>query len=228
MIPSRFAIEMINRGWILRNENSWWKPNPMISSAKDRFTVDFEKVYFFVKSNKYDFRQQFVPLSPNTDMEYRKQLRANKRYNVKDPYKNNMPFAYHGKATKKYKGTRAQNPSDVKRRAMKSLVKQGGKRNMRTTWKIKTESCKLAHVATFPPRLVETPIKAGCPIGGIVLDPFLGIGTTILTAQWLDRVGLGFEISPDFAELIPSRLKQIPKLSDSKAKHPKQRTLAEY
>ena len=56
-IPSRFAIEMCNRGWILRNEIIWHKPNCMPSSAIDRFTVDFEKVFFFVKSKKYYFNQ---------------------------------------------------------------------------------------------------------------------------------------------------------------------------
>jgi len=60
-IPSRFAIEMCNRGWILRNELIWWKPNCMPSSVKDRFTVDFEKIFFFVKSKKYYFETQYEP-----------------------------------------------------------------------------------------------------------------------------------------------------------------------
>jgi len=61
LIPQRFAIEMVNRGWILRNVIIWHKPNPMPSSAKDRFTVDFEYVYFFVKSKKYWFEPQYEP-----------------------------------------------------------------------------------------------------------------------------------------------------------------------
>jgi len=58
-IPSRFAIEMANRGWILRNEIIWHKPNCMPSSVKDRFTVDFEKIFFFVKNKKYYFETQY-------------------------------------------------------------------------------------------------------------------------------------------------------------------------
>ena len=58
-IPSRFAIEMTNRGWILRNRIIWHKPNCMPSSAKDRFTVDFEELFFFVKSKKYYFEPQY-------------------------------------------------------------------------------------------------------------------------------------------------------------------------
>lgn len=52
LIPQRFAIEMVNRNWILRNVIIWHKPNPMPSSATDRFTVDYEFVFFFTKSNK--------------------------------------------------------------------------------------------------------------------------------------------------------------------------------
>jgi DNA modification methylase len=61
-IPSRFAIEMCNRGWILRNEIIWYKPNCMPASVKDRFTVDFEKLFFFVKQENYRFEQQYDPL----------------------------------------------------------------------------------------------------------------------------------------------------------------------
>jgi site-specific DNA-methyltransferase (adenine-specific) len=62
-IPSRFAIEMCDRGWVLRNEIVWHKPNCMPASVKDRFTVDFEKIFFFVKSKKYYFEQQLEPVS---------------------------------------------------------------------------------------------------------------------------------------------------------------------
>jgi len=66
-IPSRFAIEMCNRGWILRNEIIWHKPNCMPSSVRDRFTVDFEKIFFFTKSKKYYFETQYEPLqAPET------------------------------------------------------------------------------------------------------------------------------------------------------------------
>jgi len=69
LIPQRFAIEMVSRGWILRNVLIWHKPNPMPSSAKDRFTVDFEYVYFFVKNKKYWFEQQFEPYLTESNAE---------------------------------------------------------------------------------------------------------------------------------------------------------------
>ena len=61
MIPFRFAIEMVNRGWILRNTIIWHKRNCMPSSVKDRFTVDYEYLFFFVKNKKYWFETQYEP-----------------------------------------------------------------------------------------------------------------------------------------------------------------------
>jgi len=104
-IPSRFSIEMQNRGWILRNKIIWHKPNCMPSSVTDRFTVDFEEIFFFVKNKKYWFEQQF-------------------------------------------EGTQCQDTKG---------------RNKRTVWKIPTQPFPDAHFAVFPEKLVETPIKAGCP-----------------------------------------------------------------
>ncbi len=71
-IPNRFADEMILRGWILRNEIIWHKPAAMPSSVRDRFTVDFEKIFFFVKSPHYHFEQQFEPYAESTFGRYRR------------------------------------------------------------------------------------------------------------------------------------------------------------
>jgi site-specific DNA-methyltransferase (adenine-specific) len=65
-IPSRFAIEMTNRNWLLRNEIIWHKTNAIPSSARDRFNPDFEKVFFFTKNRKYYFCTQYEPLAPST------------------------------------------------------------------------------------------------------------------------------------------------------------------
>ena len=92
-IPSRFSIEMCNRGWILRNTIIWHKPNCMPSSIKDRFTVDFEYIFFFVKNKKYCFETQYEPHKNTIDVEYRKKLRSGKQYNTKEPYKNNIPYS---------------------------------------------------------------------------------------------------------------------------------------
>ncbi len=92
-IPARFQLEMVNRGWILRNVIIWHKPNCMPSSAKDRFTIDFEYVFFFVKNKKYWFETQYEKFANGSDVEYRKKLRVGKRYDLKKPYENNTPYS---------------------------------------------------------------------------------------------------------------------------------------
>ena len=141
-IPFRFVIEMINRGWILRNTLIWHKNNVMPSSAKDRFTVDFEYLFFFSKQQKYYFNQ----------------------------------------------------------------IKEENGRNKRTVWEINTKPYKEAHFAVFPEALIETPILAGCPPKGIVLDIFMGSGTTGLVALKNNRKYVGIELNEEYIGMAEKRL----------------------
>ena len=166
LIPERFAIKMIDSGWILRNKIIWKKRNCMPSSAKDRFTVDYEYIYFFTKSKKYYFKTQYEPYSPITVKEFEKE--------------------YNGKGIKDYEDNGVQNPSDVKRRIIKSGIKFGGVKRKgygnpvysgkewefdlegkgrikRCIWTINTKPFKGAHFAVFPEELVERCMDAGCP-----------------------------------------------------------------
>lgn len=147
LIPFRFAIAMVNRGWILRNTIIWQKPNAIPESVQDRFTVDFEYLFFFVKSKHYWFAQQQEP--------------------AKEP-----PWV----------------------------------RNKRSVWPISTKAFSGNHFAVYPEALLETPIKAGCPKGGIVLDPFLGSGTTALVAQRLGRRWIGIELNAEYVQLARRRI----------------------
>lgn len=186
MIPERFAIGMIDAGWILRNQIIWHKPNQMPQSATDRFTVDFEKIFFFTKQPKdYYFEQQFEPYSENSDMAYRIKLRAGKSYNLteENPYKKNTPLL--GGSTYNEEG-----------------------KNMRTVWSINTEPFSGAHFATYPEQLVSRMIKAGCPIGGLVLDPFMGAGTTALVSKKLNRNYVGFEINEKYKQMAEKRIEK--------------------
>lgn len=153
LIPFRFATEMVRRGWILRNTICWQKPNVIPESVTDRFTIDFEYLFFFVQSPRYSFQQQFEPA---TD-----------------------------------RGT----------------LKRGVYvRNKRCVWSIPTRPFAGNHFATFPEALLDVPIQAGCPVGGIVLDPFLGSGTTALVAERLGRQWIGIELNPDYVRLAEERL----------------------
>jgi len=142
LIPQRFAIEMVNRGWILRNTIIWKKPNCMPSSANDRFTVDFEYLFFFVKSKSYWFEQQFEPLKESS------LLRA--RY---DSFSLKTDTGIRG----------GMNLENQKKAFNKMLNPECQGANKRCVWIIPTQPFPEAHFATFPEKLIETPIKAGCP-----------------------------------------------------------------
>lgn len=151
-IPSRFAIEMCDRGWILRNKIIWHKPNVMPQSMKDRFTVDFEEVFFFVKSDEYYFEQQREPLAA-VSIERVKHGWKSKKANAS---------VMNGKGIDVEKmGERFANPLG---------------RNKRAVWKIPTSSSRFTHIAMFPEALIEPMIQAGCPRGGVRLGYLLWVG----------------------------------------------------
>ena len=176
MIPQRFAIEMINRGWILRNTIIWHKPNAMPHSVKDRFTVDFEYLYFFSKKKKYYFKQQLEPFK-------------SKPTKLRDKRNEDYGAAYLSPL-----GKGMRNGYEV------------GARNKRTTWTINTRPCKEAHFAVYPETLCETPIDAGCPEGGVVLDPFFGAGTTGLVAKKQNKDFIGIELNSDYIKIAERRI----------------------
>ena len=179
-IPNKFADEMIGAGWFLRNEIIWHKPSCIPSAATDRFTANFEKIFFFTKSKMYDFNQQFEPYAESTI----------KRYNY--------PMSGNGKngAYKEISGA----PCD------KMMRYNPNGRNMRTVWTIPFEGSKDAHFAMYPSKLIETPILAGSPEGGIVLDPFMGGGTTAITAKRLSRHYIGFELNSEYVDIALKRV----------------------
>lgn len=182
-IPSRFAIEMTNRGWILRNEIIWHKPNCMPSSVKDRFTVDYEKLFFFTKSKKYYFEQQKEPIKQESI----------KRYNA----------GFND--TKKRKSLRETGSANHE---LTKVPPYDG-RNKRCVWSITTNPFKGSHFAVFPPELVETPIKAGCPIDGVVLDIFMGGGTTGLVAKKLGGNYIGIELNEKYIKMANKRISKV-------------------
>ena len=137
-IPSRFAIEMTDRGWILRNEIIWYKTSCMPASVRDRYTVDFEKMFFFTKNPKYYFKQQFEPL--------------------KDVSLKRAEYGWDGVVVD---GIGRNNPEKTDKMGERWANPKG--RNKRTVWNINTASFKGAHFAVYPPELIESPIDASCP-----------------------------------------------------------------
>jgi site-specific DNA-methyltransferase (cytosine-N4-specific) len=187
-IPARFAIEMQNRGWILRNTIIWHKPSCMPCSVKDRFTVDFEYVFFFVKSQKYYFKQQIedYAISSLKDNRYNRILQNN--------------------CKRETEGTLAQNPVQVRNNIFERGLKNG--RNKRCVWSINPARCNDNHFATYPKKLIEPMIDAGCPINGVVLDPFFGTGTTGIVAMEQNKNYIGIDINIDYINIANNKLEK--------------------
>lgn len=185
LLPFRFAIEMSNRGWTVRNVIIWQKPNATPSSAKDRFTVDFEYLFFFSKNKKYYFERQLEPIKQSTYDRCKSGCGINKGAN--------------------YQGLNKTNFERLQKRMLSGEISG---RNTRTVWSIATHAYHGAHFAVFPPALLEIPIKAGCPENGIVLDPFIGSGTTAVVANKLNRKWVGIELNPEYTKLAEIRISQ--------------------
>ena len=219
----RLIIRMIDeQQWILRNTIIWHKPNCMPSSVKDRFTVDFEPVFFFVKSKKYWFETQYekfseVYLNENRPMGVlRQRMYPNSKYNKF----NYAPADHRGENDNTEKNYGLKHPAGhrdwqngMNERGKDAVIKLHPEigRNKRCVWRITTQPFKEAHFATFPEKLIEPMVKAGCPKGGIVLDPFFGAGTTGVVAKKWGKNYLGIELSKEYIKIAKKRISQTPK-----------------
>jgi DNA modification methylase len=168
LIPHRFAIEMVNRGWILRNVIIWSKPNPMPSSAKDRFTVDFEYVFFFVKSKRYFFEPQYEAFLTESNADRPRMGQGDRtQYNQKrrtcKPLEKALDVLLKDTDNKNLKRAKPHSMHQARTEGIDQREFSPLGRNKRTTWVIPTQPTPEAHFATFPEELVRPMVKAGCP-----------------------------------------------------------------
>ncbi len=199
MVANRLAIALQDDGWWVRQEIVWAKPNPMPdSSGRFRPSSSMEKVWFLSKSadHYYDHESVMEPLAaasvarpgqPNISEQLGSD-RANAGRKTNGRMKavkigGNKKGGTHGSAARLFSGNDWEPETDM--------------RLMRNVWTIPTAAFSEAHFATFPPALVEPCIKAGCPIGGIVLDPFGGSGTVGMVADRLGRNAILMELNTD-------------------------------
>lgn len=188
-IPWEVALALKKDGWILRNDIIWHKPNAMPSSVKDRLTVDHEYLFFFTKSKKYFYnsdiiREPHVTFSPNSKMRggrkhFREGITPEKGKNAGNANLHTGDW------------TRAFNPNG---------------RNKRTVWSIPLSKFRDAHFAVFPEKLIEPCILATSQIGDLVLDPFMGSGTTAIVALKNNRKFLGFELIEKYVDIANKRI----------------------
>ncbi len=217
MMPNRFAIKMQEWGWYVRSEIIWAKPNPMPDTVRDRPATSHEKIFMFTKERRYFWDKETVkrPTSENTHARVSKTVmkeeaehRANGGSATRGPAKDHVD-ASSRKMAGEADGAVKRKPSIE---AALSLPVE--KRNLRNyeparfqVWEIPSRSFRGAHFATFPEELARRCIAAGCPPGGMVLDPFGGAGTTGLAAKNLGRQAILIELKPEYAELAASRLR---------------------
>lgn len=201
-IPWMVAFALRADGWYLRQDIVWAKPNPMPESVRDRCTRSHEFIFMFSKSRRYHYDADAIA----EDAIY--SGLANQ-----DAGGFKSPTLFNGKhkagyRTNKQRGhSRRHDGFNARWDAMERAEQCSGKRNKRSVWTVATQGYSEAHFATFPPALIEPCIKAGCPAGGTVLDPFGGAGTTGLVADRLGRNAVLIELNPDYAAMAERRLK---------------------
>ena len=175
-IPWMTAFALRTDGWYLRQDIIWHKPNPMPESVTDRCTKSHEYIFLMAKSQKYYYDYDAIV-----------EVALN-------------PQACGGignKQTSKRKGTGLESEIDYI---------PDGRRNKRDVWTVNTKPYSEAHFATFPEKLIVDMIKAGCPKDGIILDPFMGAGTSAVVARKLNKNFIGFELNKDYITIADKRL----------------------
>ena len=278
-IPDRFKINMIDDGWLCRNEIIWHKPNAMPSSAKTRFNNDYEKMFFFTKDESYYFETQYETAKTkktnkktftNNDNSNSKYINDNQEKSVRQgmsktrgskiietrpklPTQKEFVDFIRSRSTVNYI---FENVQDIKKTTIEHWFRKDAKgfsyptiedwnkikyllddwseefklidyqltyveyetddinknidkgRLKRAVWSINTKPFNGSHFAPYPTDLVKTPILACCPVGGIVLDIFMGSGTTGVVAKQLNRNYIGIEINKEYIEIAEKRIKE--------------------
>lgn len=183
LLPHRFAIGCIDRGWILRNDIIWAKPNGMPEPVTDRFTKKHEYIFFMVKSEKYYFdldaiREKHSIVSLNRD-----------KYGRKSEYANGQAAVGRSYEAGEMCNPKGKNPGSVS-----------------DFWNITTKPSSNKHYASYNDELLMKPILAGCPEGGLIYDPFMGTGTTAITALRANRNFIGSEMSTEYIKICENNI----------------------
>ena len=211
-VPSRFEIAMCDRGWHLRNEVIWSKPNPQPISSKDRFWGNHEKFFWFVKDvKKYYFNRDAI-LVPQAEISIRRMFSKNNMSKRKDFNATSKEgFAISSNNQDKHYARMREEMGIDKEFNYEELIKSGKcpTRPEFDTWNVPSVTYKGAHFAVYPPELIEKPILSCCPEQGIVIDPFMGSGTTGEVAKLNNRRYIGLELNPEYAILANERISKV-------------------
>ena len=186
-IPWMVAFALRADGWYLRQDIIWHKPNPMPESVTDRCTKSHEYIFLLSKSLQYYFDAKAIAEQQQQSSRER------------------LTRGWNGDGDRGYPNG-PQNHLKNYMGSFDSVEETPLTRNKRDVWTVTTKPYREAHFATYPPDLIEPCIKAGCPEGGIVLDPFMGAGTTALVAHKLNRNYIGTELNPEYCQIAEKRI----------------------
>ena len=179
-MPWRLAFALQADGWYLRSDIIWSKPNPMPESVTDRPTKAHEYIFLLAKSARYYFDAEAVKEAAE----------------------------YAGENGARPQTTRVTDGISCPDFLTNPSRYYPSSRNIRTVWTVATQAYPEAHFATYPEKLIEPCILAGCPKGGLVLDPFTGSGTTAVVALRHGRRFVGCELSAEYVRLAEKRIGQ--------------------
>lgn len=198
LVPQRFAIAMQESNWIIRNEVIWSKRSPMPSSKKDGMTNSHETIWFMTKSEKYYYNYEAVkqPLAESTFGRVPVVFGGNKGKIFNSLLQKDDPSFRNGSEQMgriyDYKESNAD-----------------GKRNLWSVWELSPDPVPEAHFASYPREIPRRAILAGCPLNGVVLDPFLGSGRTAEVAKELNRRAIGIDLNSDYCAIAAKRCGQL-------------------
>ena len=184
-IPWLLAFALRERGWYLRSDIIWYKTNCLPESAKDRPTKTYEHIFLLAKSRQYyfDYRAIQEPIKEVSRERYKRGRSA----------------------TNKYAGQQG-----ISAERENSLDFDQQFRRKRDVWEVSTNTYKMdEHFAMFPERLIEPCILAGSKIGGVVLDPFFGSGTTGAVAKRYGREFIGIDLNARYLEKAKERIEKV-------------------
>lgn len=189
-LPWKLALSLKERGWILRSDIIWYKPNAMPSSVKNRPTTDHEYIFLFAKSSKYYYDADSIR-EPHVTFSEKSKMKGGRNHLGKAGGTPEL-------------GKNGGNSNLHKGRWDQAFHPKG--RNKRTVWEVPLSKFRDAHFAVFPEQLIEPCILAGSPEGGIILDPFFGAGTVGLVSINKGRKFIGIDINHQYCEIAAKRI----------------------
>jgi site-specific DNA-methyltransferase (adenine-specific) len=230
LAPERVLLALADRGWIVRSKVVWSKPNPMPASVTDRLTSTWEPIYFLVRSRSYFFDLDAIRVPQRAG----RGLTGPGRHAKSKSRAELQPGKYSGKAPA-WAGPLAGSNDGLDRARAEGRAGHPLGKNPGDVWQVPNSGFRGAHFATFPTRLIERPLLATCPARvcvscgrawvqakgvavradcdcrsswrlGLVLDPFMGAGTTGVVAKGLGRDWLGIELNAGYRALALSRI----------------------